>query len=1488
MDSLEQQSVNPNAVQPGQNRVTISFSQQCPNCQMALPAGARFCMNCGQALGQRTATDESHLTNLAAAAPSPLVSKVRAAADLTGERRLVTAVFVDIVNSTTLAARVGSANWSALMDKTCEWFCSVIYRYEGTIARFVGDELLAFFGAPVAHEDDPLRAVHAALEILETVKQHAAQIRQDFGIDFAVRISLSTGPVIVGPISSDLRFDYSALQGTLNLVTQLEATKHAMAVLVSEETYRLTAPFFNFVKHGAVEIKGETEAVHIYQVIRAKADARRTRSLSPGLQGVFESPMVGRDSELKALIQLTQTVAAGLGRAALIVGESGLGKTRLIAEWKSAVVKENNDSPPEFGRLQWAEGHCLSYGQGLAYHLLRDLLRSICGISAAASEPETRSVLHSRLAALFGNTVLDVYPYLGHLLSITLKDEALRRVQLLDPPALRAQYLAACKRLLLALAARGPLLLLLEDLQWADPSSINIINQLLPLADDAPLLFCLVTRLNRDQPGWQLVTSSRSAMGGRFLELRLDNLTADESRQIIASLLKIDVLPQNIERLILNKAEGNPLFIEEVLRMMIDQGAIQQRNGRWAAGPEISTTGIPDSLQGLLLARLDRLPDGAKQTLRVAAVVGRRFPVPVLNQVINPRTDGHSEMTLINHLGHLESSGLIAVYQVKPELTYRFHNTLLQDAVYNSLLTADRQRLHLSVAKAMEQLYPASLEKLAPQLADHYQIAGSTVDAYKYFVLAGDTALNTYANQEAENRYRQALELAPTPSAQARLIYKIGQALYWQSHFQEAVQVWHKAIELYRTLADYDGLARLYARSTRALWDAGDTSGGLKLSQEGLAAVTPQLRREAFESRGLALLLHEAARAHLFNGFAAEAHSLCQQALKMAERLEDVTVQSEALATLGLMPDQSPETALAALSRAADLAESANLLSQAARAHINLAALMATAMPDFSAAQRHYRRAAELQRLRGNPAGELLGMGGMVGVMLESGRLDDVQKTLPMMRRLLNELTNPGPAAFHIHISEALLKRYHGQLGEAAEILSSLQTAERQRGNLQNLLDVNIQLVETVLESHVLPGTSAIGELAQAEAASAEAIEISDHLSASATRPRCLLSMVYTVQGNFADARRALSEAEVQVDTQPAAPDAGWPSLAAARLANAEKRWPEALALFAQTAGIFDDLDMRWSRARVLVDWAEALAFRREPTDLEQARTLLQEAVALFTAMGVFTYRDLAEERLQAIEVAAYAQALDHQKVDQEMAAAGRIQTGFLPVKPPQFVGWQLSAALEPSRQTSGDFYDFISLHDGRFGIVIADVADKGAAAALFMALTSTLIRTYAADYTAQPERVILETNRRILTDTHTDQFVTIFYAVFDPASGTLQYTNAGHNPPYLFQGAMASVRSLNLTGIPVGIIEEATWTRGTIQLSPGDVLLLYTDGVIDAQNNEGTFFDTERLLATVQANLGRSAQELQEAILTAIHQFSGGVPQFDDIALILLRRLAS
>jgi PAS domain S-box-containing protein len=249
-------------------------------------------------------------------------------------------------------------------------------------------------------------------------------------------------------------------------------------------------------------------------------------------------------------------------------------------------------------------------------------------------------------------------------------------------------------------------------------------------------------------------------------------------------------------------------------------------------------------------------------------------------------------------------------------------------------------------------------------------------------------------------------------------------------------------------------------------------------------------------------------------------------------------------------------------------------------------------------------------------------------------------------------------------------------------------------------------------------------------------------------------------------------------------------------------------------------------------------------------------------------------------------QVLAQQKVEQELALAWQIQASFLPDDLPDVHGWQLTATLEPARETSGDFYDLIPLANGRLGILIADVADKGMGAALYMAVSRTLIRTYAVEYDTQPELALGAANRRILMDTHARLFVTVFYGVLDPATGTLTYCNAGHNPPYLLNARNGdTVQTLGRTGIPLGIFDDMTWEQRTVQLAPGDMLVLYTDGVTEAQNVQETFFGRERLLEVAQANLGRSAQDVQETLIAEVHGFVGDAPQFDDITLMVIVR---
>jgi class 3 adenylate cyclase len=553
-----------------------------------------------------------------------LIDKVRAASDLSGERRVVTVLHVDVVGSTALAEQLDLETWTTVINGAFDRIAPIIYRYEGTIAHLVGDALLAFFGAPVAHEDDPIRAVRAALDLMEVAGNYAELVRQEYGVEFTIRACLNTGPVIMGSVGDDLKYEYNPVGGVVNLATRLKFAAKPMTALISENTHRFVEPLFDCVDLGAIEVKGRPDPVHAYHVIGPKAEPGQVR----GLAGL-ESPMVGRDAELASLIQLCETVRAGLGRAVLIIGEPGLGKTRLIAEWKASVNAIRHEPS-----AQWAEGHGLSFGQGLAYHLIIDLLHSLVPIPKGAGEPEICASIQSFAEDLFGDSAIEVYPYLCHLLSLQLEGQALEQVRPLAPQALQAHYLTSLRRLLKVLATDHPLVLILEDLHWADPSSIELLIKLLPLASEAPILFCLVTRPEQDTPGWKLVTTARDILGGSLTEITIEALSDLDSRQLVANLLEIEALPDNVRAHILQKAEGNPFFVEEVIRMLIDRGAIIQENGNWIAGAQIDEVDIPDNLQSLLLARIDRLPDEVKHTLRVASVIGRQFPLSVLEQIL--------------------------------------------------------------------------------------------------------------------------------------------------------------------------------------------------------------------------------------------------------------------------------------------------------------------------------------------------------------------------------------------------------------------------------------------------------------------------------------------------------------------------------------------------------------------------------------------------------------------------------------------------------------------------------------------------------------------------------------------------------------------------------------------------------------------------------------------------------------------------------------
>ena len=592
----------------------------CENCQVALPTGAKFCLSCGQQVGGATTADRAQLSRLASATPSALANKIRAILPAAGERKIVTALFADFSIFSASGRTLDPEDLPAIINQALDRLSPTIFHYEGAVAQVLGNSLLAFFGAPLAHEDDAVRALRAALEMAAHARQFADELRRQQGVEFEIRLGLNTGPIVIGHVTSQLRFEFTAVGDTVNLATRAQAAAPAMSVMVTEDTHRLIAAVFDCAELTSLGVKGRTGEVRVAEVRQSRTTLDRLHGLA-GMQ----SRMVGRAAELAALLQLGRAAQAGLGRVAVIIGEPGLGKTRLLAEWKRAAAQET---------LQWAEGHCLSYGQGLAYHLLQSLVRGLLGVPAAAEEAQTRAALFNLTAELLGEATLEVYPYLGHLLSLKLEGEALERVRQLDSQALRNQYVMSLRRLLLELATQRPLCLLLEDIHWADPSSVELLKKLLPLTNEAPLLFCFVARPERDTSGWQLVNAARDLVGGRLAELTLRELSEEDSAELVAHLLDNAALPDATRRLILDKSEGNPLFVEEIIRMLIERGVLAKREGQWLAEGEIDASEIPDNLQSLLLARIDCLPEDVRRVMRVAAVIGRQFSVKVLEQVL--------------------------------------------------------------------------------------------------------------------------------------------------------------------------------------------------------------------------------------------------------------------------------------------------------------------------------------------------------------------------------------------------------------------------------------------------------------------------------------------------------------------------------------------------------------------------------------------------------------------------------------------------------------------------------------------------------------------------------------------------------------------------------------------------------------------------------------------------------------------------------------
>jgi predicted ATPase len=647
---------------------------------------------------------------------------------------------------------------------------------------------------------------------------------------------------------------------------------------------------------------------------------------------------------------------------------------------------------------------------------------------------------------------------------------------------------------------------------------------------------------------------------------------------------------------------------------------------------------LPPRVEGVIEARIGHLQRELHAFLSVASVEGEEFTAQVVAQV--QRMGERQALHALS--GELEKR--YRLVREQPALCvgrhwlsrYRFSHALFQQYLYHELGEGERALLHGEIARTLEALYEGRAEEIvaiAPQLAYHYAEAGDDQRTLKYLALAGDAALAAYANEEAEGYYRRALALMPGERLCAQLLSGLGEALSRQGRFQEAIATCREGIECYRALEDHDGLARLYARGASAAEAANDPAAALRLCLEGLAEV-----QGAPESPGLAHLLNEAARAYGFNAQREQAAPLAEQAQEMAERLVDVEVQAQALATLGDdLGVWTGERALEALGRALELAEAHGLLLVEARARLNLAHATIIYRADYGAGREHFRRAAELERQAGRTTAEIYALASLAYFSMPYGALAEARRLLARISALLADHSEPSKAAEVVLHMEMRYLGFRGEWQACARQARARWAWAREQGTELLLANAGYWLGWAELESARLWGDASAIDWEEAEAALTEAIEIHDRSPYfyHGVEGRVWLGSLRISQGRLDDARRLLAEAQAKASSQSYVLGEAFTLLLAAQIAEAEGRWAAALAAYEAAAGIYVRYGARWYWARWLLDWAGAHVARGEAGDPERARELLREAQTAFQDMGVPRIAAIAEARLRAIGAAS-------------------------------------------------------------------------------------------------------------------------------------------------------------------------------------------------------------------------------------------------------------
>jgi class 3 adenylate cyclase/tetratricopeptide (TPR) repeat protein len=691
----------------------------CPSCASANSDGARFCSHCGASL--------------------------EATRPVEGERKLATLLFADVVRSTSLAEQMDPEDWAAVMNGAFGFMNATVSRYGGTVASLLGDGVLAFFGAPVAQEDHAERAVRSGLELLAAAEEYGRAIQRRHGLDFRLRVGINTGTAVLAVVGDRVKAEYTAMGDTANVAARLQSAAEPGTVLISGDTHRLVRGLFDVDPRGSLTVKGRQAPVETFAVVAARRSPGATR----GVEGL-RAPLVGRDRELGELRERLDALRRGVGSVVAILGEAGIGKSRLLAEAREG-MRDGGDA------VAWYEGRAISYGGSLAYHPWQQVGRQMIG----AESTDAPAAVRSRLATFceVHGVRQEMVPLLETMLAVDLAGTPVQPEDGAEGDLTQriADAVMACIRAAIhGAGAPRPHVLVFDDLHWADRASLELMGHVGTLAMGEPLLVACLLRPDREAPSWPLLERLSGSTGASFTRIALEPLDPQRSSELLGHLLHIEGLPADVRSLILERTDGNPFFLEEVLRSLIDHGYVVRENGHWRAGRNMQGLTIPETLTGVLSARLDRLPDPTKRVAQTAAVLGRIFSYRALTTVSRAAPPPERIENVDPHLGTLTFEELVRERAREPEREYIFKHALTQEAAYGLLLRQRRRELHLRAGRALEELYPDRLEEMAALLARHFLEGGDPERAVDYSLRAAARSVRLFALLEAAEHYDRA------------------------------------------------------------------------------------------------------------------------------------------------------------------------------------------------------------------------------------------------------------------------------------------------------------------------------------------------------------------------------------------------------------------------------------------------------------------------------------------------------------------------------------------------------------------------------------------------------------------------------------------------------------------------------------------------------------------------------------------------------------